>query len=48
MIVGALSDAMGYGAAFILPALCYALLCGFAIAAGRAPVRGTATTAALH
>ena len=36
--VGSLSDVVGYAAAFALPALCYAMLCGFAFAAGRAPV----------
>ncbi|MDZ3832794.1 MAG: MFS transporter [Sphingopyxis sp.] len=46
--VGSLSDAMGYGAALLLPALCYVLLCGFAIAAGRAPARAAATTSSIH
>ncbi|MDF7775639.1 MFS transporter [Sphingomonas sp. AOB5] len=41
LLVGKLSDASSYAAALIVPALCYAVLCLFAIAAGRAaPVRG--------
>lgn len=37
LIVGALSDATSYGSALIVPAACYAVLCLFAFAAGRAP-----------
>ncbi|SEN36592.1 MFS transporter, FHS family, L-fucose permease [Sphingomonas gellani] len=38
LLVGALADGAGYSAALILPAICYAVLCGFALAAGRAAV----------
>ena len=38
LLAGAISDAHGYVASFALPMLCYALLCGFAVAAGRARV----------
>jgi FHS family L-fucose permease-like MFS transporter len=48
VIVGALSGAMGYAAALILPALCYAVLCVFAIAAGRAPARQASAGATVH
>jgi FHS family L-fucose permease-like MFS transporter len=48
VIVGALSGAMGYAAALILPALCYALLCIFAVAAGRAPVKEAAAVVSIH
>jgi FHS family L-fucose permease-like MFS transporter len=36
LLVGAVSDAAGYVAAFVVPAACYALLCAFAFAARRA------------
>jgi FHS family L-fucose permease-like MFS transporter len=38
LLVGQLSDANGYTAALVVPAACYALLCGFALAAGRAAI----------
>ena len=38
LAAGAIADAMGYRASFILPTICYALLCGFALAAGRVHV----------
>lgn len=47
-LVGILSDALGYATAFILPALCYAVLCGFALAAGRARVQGAAAAITVH
>lgn len=47
-LVGNLSDAMGYGAALLLPAACYVALCLFAIAAGRAPARSGAAAATVH
>ena len=39
-MVGLVSGATSYITAFIVPAACYAVLCAFAIAAGRARVRG--------
>lgn len=48
LLSGTLSDALGYATALILPALCYALLCGFAIAAGRTAVRHASTGASIH
>lgn len=47
-LVGHLSDAMGYGAALILPAACYGALCLFALAAARAPARTAAAAATIH
>jgi MFS transporter, FHS family, L-fucose permease len=38
-LVGLVSDASSYVTAFIVPAACYAVLCGFALAASRAAVR---------
>ncbi|MDO6414040.1 MFS transporter [Sphingomonas sp. BIUV-7] len=38
LLVGLLSDTHGYGFALIVPALCYAILCAFAICAGQARV----------
>jgi len=38
-LVGFVSDLSSYVTAFIVPAACYAILCGFALAASRAPVR---------
>jgi FHS family L-fucose permease-like MFS transporter len=38
-LVGLVSDATNYVTAFIVPAVCYALLTAFALAARRAPVR---------
>ena len=35
LLAGAISDAHGYRHSFIIPALCYFALCGFALAAGR-------------
>ena len=37
LLVGAVSDSAGYSTAFVVPAICYALLCLFAISARRAP-----------
>ncbi|HKX88440.1 MAG TPA: MFS transporter, partial [Sphingopyxis sp.] len=45
---GLLSDAVGYGMALVLPAACYALLCIFAITAGRAPARQATAGATVH
>jgi FHS family L-fucose permease-like MFS transporter len=39
-LAGLVSGATSYGTAFIVPALCYALLCAFALAAGRARAQG--------
>lgn len=39
LAAGAIADAHGYRASFLLPMLCYALLCAFAVAAGRAAPR---------
>ena len=38
VLVGIVSDASSYTAAFIIPATCYALLCVFAFSAGRAAI----------
>ena len=38
-LVGAVSGAVGYATALVVPAACYALLCGFALAAHGARVR---------
>ena len=48
LIVGLVSGALGHGAAFVVPALCYAALCAFAIAAGRTPPRNAASAKSLH
>jgi MFS transporter, FHS family, L-fucose permease len=48
LLVGKVADLHGYAFALIVPALCYVVLCGFAIAAGRAaPVRAGGA-ASLH
>lgn len=49
-LVGLVSGATSYGAAFIVPAACYAILVAFAIAASRASVRhrGSDARAAVH
>jgi FHS family L-fucose permease-like MFS transporter len=49
-LVGLVSGATDYVTAFIVPAICYALLCAFALAAGRARVKhgGEASIAAVH
>jgi MFS transporter, FHS family, L-fucose permease len=39
LLVGAVSDASGYVFAFIIPAVCYVVLCLFAMASGRARTR---------
>jgi FHS family L-fucose permease-like MFS transporter len=39
LLVGAVSDQVGYITALVVPAACYAVLCFFAIAAGRAAVK---------
>jgi FHS family L-fucose permease-like MFS transporter len=48
VIVGTLSGAMGYATALILPAACYAALCLFAFAAGRAPARQASAGVTVH
>jgi FHS family L-fucose permease-like MFS transporter len=50
LLVGAVSDATSYATAFLVPAACYAVLTGFALAARRAPVRagGADPAAAIH
>ena len=48
LLVGALSDHAGYVTALTAPAACYALLCLFAVSAGRAPVFARTETAAFH
>ena len=48
LLVGALSDQAGYVTALIAPAACYALLCVFAIAAGRAVVIARAEAPVMH
>jgi FHS family L-fucose permease-like MFS transporter len=48
LVVGAVSDASGYVAAFVIPALCYALLTGFAMAAARATPFGRVEAPTLH
>ena len=48
-LVGAVSGAAGYAVAFCVPAACYALLCGFSLAAGKtAAVRKVEETATGH
>jgi FHS family L-fucose permease-like MFS transporter len=50
-LVGLVSDATSYATAFVVPAVCYAILCAFAVAAGRARSRGAepkAPTASIH
>lgn len=49
-LVGLVSGATSYGFAFIVPAVCYAILCGFALAAARARVvpRAEASIASVH
>ncbi|VXC59580.1 MFS transporter [Sphingomonas sp. AX6] len=37
-VVGLVSGATGYGFAFVVPAICYVLICLFAISAKRAPI----------
>jgi FHS family L-fucose permease-like MFS transporter len=48
LLVGMVSDRAGYIAAFIVPAACYAVLCWFAWAAGKAAVRRRAEAATVH
>ena len=51
LAVGAISDAHGYFASFLIPGACYAMLCIFALAAARTRVgkwSPPATTAILH
>ncbi|HEY6815826.1 MAG TPA: MFS transporter [Croceibacterium sp.] len=48
LLVGALSDQAGYVTALVAPAACYALLCLFALAAGRAQVIGRAEGPTIH
>jgi FHS family L-fucose permease-like MFS transporter len=49
-LAGLVSGATSYSTAFIVPAICYAILCGFALAASRARVdhRGEAPAAMVH
>jgi FHS family L-fucose permease-like MFS transporter len=49
-LVGYVSGMTNYVTAFIVPAICYALLCMFSLAAARAPVRhdADAAPATLH
>ena len=48
LLAGALSDQAGYVTALIAPAACYALLCLFAIAAGRVSILGRADAPTIH
>lgn len=48
LLVGSVSDRAGYAMALIIPALCYAVLCAFALAAGRAKVRQENVDAVVH
>ncbi|KQN39588.1 MFS transporter [Sphingomonas sp. Leaf407] len=48
LIVGIVSGATSHGVAFVVPALCYAALCVFALAAGRTGVRNVASAKSLH
>ncbi|WP_404338251.1 MFS transporter [Sphingomonas sp. MMS12-HWE2-04] len=49
LAVGKVADLHGYAFALIVPALCYAVLCGFAIAAGKARVvRAEGDLASIH
>ncbi|MEP9401393.1 MFS transporter [Sphingomonas silueang] len=48
LIVGLVSGATSHGFAFVVPAICYALLCAFAVAAGRTGVRNIASAKSLH
>jgi len=49
LLVGVVSGAQGYSFALIVPALCYVVLCLFAIAAGKAPVvRAEREMASVH
>ncbi len=47
-LVGLVSDSTSYGTAYIVPALCYAALCFFALSAARAPIRQTSDAASVH
>lgn len=48
LLVGMVSDANGYVAAFIVPAICYAILCFFAFMAYRTPALNRAAATAVH
>ena len=51
LVVGAVSDASSYATAFVVPAVCYAILCAFAVAAKGARItkgEGEAPAAAIH
>ena len=49
LLVGAVSDGNGYAFAMIVPAACYAVLCLFAISAGRTqPVRAEGEIVSIH
>lgn len=43
LLAGAVADAAGYHAAFLVPASCYTCLCGFALLAARGRIRGPHT-----
>lgn len=47
-LVGHLSEATDYGTAVLLPAICYAALCVFALAAARTPARQASAGATVH
>lgn len=49
LLVGAVSDGHGYAFAMIVPALCYVVLCIFAVAAGRTPaIHAEGEIASIH
>ena len=48
LLVGVLADHAGYVLALVAPAACYALLCLFALAAGRAAVIHRAEAPTIH
>ncbi|MCB2066563.1 MAG: MFS transporter [Erythrobacter sp.] len=48
LLVGAVADSAGYAMAFIVPAACYAVLCGFAFTAARTPPLRRAEGASVH
>ncbi|UYY59469.1 MFS transporter [Sphingomonas sp. S2-65] len=48
LLVGKVADLHGYAFALIVPALCYVVLCGFAVAAGRAQASRSEGVASIH
>lgn len=48
LLVGMVSEANGYVAAFIVPAICYAILCFFAYKAVRTPALSIASARSAH